>query len=512
MQSSAESQMNSESQKPSMAQNSAPKGFLRHLLSFSYPKMLVLLFVLSLPIVNPWLHGDGGGYYAYVHSLLFDHDLQFEDEWRAGNTSFVMSRVDPNGVVAASEYTTTHHIGNNFAVGASLLWAPFLIVVHVAILTLNHLGANITADGFSRPYLLTMALSTAGYGFLGLLLSFRLTRLYTSEKWAFLATVGYWFASSLPVYMYLNPSWSHAHSLFSVALFLWYWHRTRGSRTWRQWVVIGLLAALMGNVYYPNLILLLVPGCEAVVDYAAALKGPLTSDNGAARLFGRHLLSAIVFAIGMLPTLITRKIIYGGFFISGYAGASTWHWTHPVFGSVLFSSNHGLLSWTPILVLAVLGIAMFWRFDRSFAFYLWAACLTFYYVIASYVDWHGMSSFGNRFFVSLGSIFIIGLAVFFERVSRAWKNQRTAFMSLALAVFLFVAWNLAFIFQWGDHLIPVRGPISWRTMTYNQFCVVPREAWGSARAYLFSRNRFLHKIEQRDIQEIQKENPTNPNP
>ena len=500
-----------------MAQNSAPKGFSRRFLSFSYPKMLVLLFVLSLPFVNPWIHGDGVGYYAYLHSPLIDHNLQFENEWQAGNASFTMGRLGPHGEVLASQYTSTHHIDNHFSVGPAILWAPFVGTVHFVLVCLDQFGASFSLAGFSRPYLLAMALSTALYGFLGLWLSFCLARHYISEKWAFLATVGYWFASPLPVYMYLNPSWSHAHSLFSVALFLWYWHRTRDRRTAIQWVVLGLLAALMANVYYLNVVLLLVPGCEAIAQYIDAIRpGPESQQSGSRQsvqnLLSFHLLFGLIFVIGMLPTLITKKIIYGGFFTTGYPGASDWLWARPVLFKVLFSSDHGLLSWTPILMLAILGIAMFRRLDRPLALSLWITLVTFYYVIACYINWDGLASFGNRFFISLGPIFILGLAAFFERINHLWKNESKAFVAGALAVSIFIVWNFGFIFQWGDHLIPVRGPISWRTMAYNQFRVVPGEVWDSARAYLFSRNRFLHKIEQRDIQEIQKENPTNPNP
>jgi len=517
MRSGAELQMNSESRENSPSQNSAPHGRLRHLVSLSYPKVFLLLFVVSLPFVNPWIHGDGVGYYAYLHSPLIDHNLQFENEWQAGNASFTMGRLGPHGEVLASQYTSTHHIDNHFSVGPAILWAPFVGTVHFVLVCLDHFGANFSLSGFSRPYLLAMALSTALYGFLGLWLSFCLARHYISEKWAFLATVGYWFASPLPVYMYLNPSWSHAHSLFSVALFLWYWHRTRGRRTAFQWVVLGLLAALMANVYYLNVILLLVPGCEAIAQYVDAIRtGPESQQSGwrksVPNLLSFHLLLGLIFVIGMLPTLITKKIIYGGFFTTGYPGASDWLWARPVLFKVLFSSDHGLLSWTPILILAILGIAMFRRLDRPHAFSLWITLVSFYYVIACYENWDGLASFGNRFFISLGPIFILGLAAFFERINDLWRNESKAFVAGALAVSIFIAWNIGFIFQWGDHLIPVRGPISWRTMTYNQFCVVPGEVWDSARAYLFSRNRFLHKIEQRDIQEIQKENPTNPNP
>lgn len=484
----------------------------RSVFSFSYTKALLLLLIFSLPLVNPWIHGDGVGYYAYAHSLLIDHDLQFENEWRNSNESFAVGRVGPSGQVLASQYTTTQHLDNHFSVGPAILWAPFLVVVHAAILALKQFGAHLATDGFSRPYLLTMALSTALYGFLGLWLSFQLARQYVAEKWAFLATVGYWFASSLPVYMYLNPSWSHAHTLFSVALFLWYWNRKRGQRTLIQWVVLGLLAALMVNVYYLNLILLMVPGLEALVEYGGVLRDPRTPGRSASSLLASHLLFAAVFLIGMLPTLITRRIIYGGYFETGYPGASQWFWTQPVLGKVLFSSDHGLLTWTPILVLAILGIVMFRRFDRKFAFYLWGACLTFYYVMACYVNWDGITSFGNRFFISLGPIFIIGLAAFFSCAARVWRSERKGILITALTVFLFVAWNVGFIFQWGAHLIPVRGNISWRTMTYNQFFVVPGKLWDTAYAYIFSRKQLLQQIEKKDMEELNKEPSKSPKP
>ena len=98
-------------------------------------------------------------------------------------------------------------------------------------------------------------------------LSFHLACAYCQERWAFLATMGVWFASSLPVYMYFNPSWSHAHSAFIVALFLWYWQRTRRDRTMAQWVILGLLSGLMLDVYYLNIAVLLIPFLESIRRY-----------------------------------------------------------------------------------------------------------------------------------------------------------------------------------------------------------------------------------------------------
>ncbi len=39
-----------------------------------------------------------------------------------------------------------------------------------------------------------------------------------------------------------------------------------------------------------------------------------------------------------------------------------------------------------------------------------------------------------------------------------------------------IIWNMGLVFQWGTHLIPARGPISWRDAAYNQVAVVPVQA------------------------------------
>jgi len=130
---------------------------------------LSILFLLSLPVVNPYVHGDGVGYYAYAQSLVIDHDLNFEDDWRAATPGFLKDRVDANGQLLAEEYTVTGRLRNHFSVGPTILWAPFLTLAHAGVIVANSLGAEIPANGYSRPYLAAMASATVLYGFLGLL-------------------------------------------------------------------------------------------------------------------------------------------------------------------------------------------------------------------------------------------------------------------------------------------------------------------------------------------------------
>ena len=470
--------------------------------------LLFVLWLISLPFLNPWVRGDGVGYYAFARAPLIQHNLDFTEDYRHANESFRGPRLDEKGQPKADFRTPTGHLENHFTVGPAILWTPFLLLAHAGVLLARALGSSVAADGFSSPYRITMALATAIYGFLGLLLAFRLARQYVRESWALLATIAIWWASSFPVYMYFNPSWSHAHSAFAVALFLWYWHETRSSRSFTQWFLLALIAGLMLNVYYANAMILAVLAVEAARQYLAAFRSRARAGAEPAAtprlddLLVRHLLFVSVLFLCMLPTFLTRYLLYGNPFASGYIPLHDWLWRSPAFLAVLFSSNHGLLAWTPILIFAVAGLVLFrWREPRAGAPLL-AAFLAFYLFIACYPDWAGISSFGNRFFVSLTALFILGLAVFLDRAAQFFRSQRAAFAAASALLALFVLWNVGLMFQWGSHLIPARGPVSFSEVIHNQFFVVPRQLAADLRTYLFKRKALMQQIEHRDIQQM----------
>jgi len=457
----------------------------------------VFLFLLALPLSNPWVRGDGVGYYAFARSMLIEHRLDFTKDWQSANASFRLGRTDAQGNVAPSEYTATGHLDNHFSIGPAILWSPFLVVAHASVLLCDRLGGRIPPDGYSKPYMVAMSVGTALYGSLALLISFVLARRYVSERWAFLATLGIWLASSLPVYMYFNPSWSHAHSAFTVALFLWYWIRTRGARTWQQWAILGAISGLMMDVYYVSGVLLLIPLLESLQGYWGAHKGG--GMLAIAGLFIGNVIFAIALVAAFLPTLVTKQIIYGSYGKSGYE--HLWVWTSPWVLKACFSADHGLFSWTPILIIAVAGLYLLRRHDRELAWYLILVFAAVLYTIGSYESWDGLSSFGNRYFIELTPIFVLGLAAFFDWLERVWSERRAAIVSVSATAAL-ILWNLGLIFQWGTHLIPSRGPISWRDAAYNQFAVVPVEASQTVKNYLTHRNQLMDRIEQEDVNQL----------
>ena len=92
--------------------------------------LLLGTFVLMLPLVNPYIRGDGNGYYAYVRSAVIDGDLRFENEYRRGEPAFVESVIGSDGRVSASLIAGDGYVRNQWAVGPSMLWAPPFLLGH----------------------------------------------------------------------------------------------------------------------------------------------------------------------------------------------------------------------------------------------------------------------------------------------------------------------------------------------------------------------------------------------
>ena len=68
--------------------------------------------------------------------------------------------------------------------------------------------------------------------------------------------------------------------------------------------------------------------------------------------------------------------------------------------------------------------------------------------------------------------------------------------------FGFMIWNAGLIFQWGLHMIPVRGPVSIRQAVHNQISLVPERFSEYVRLYFVDRRSLMLEIERLDMEQL----------
>ena len=406
-----------------------------------YGYLAILLLCLPLLHLRAYrLRGDGMWYYAYARSLAFDRDLDFTNEYR---------RLGVDQFRGSQPVRETGLPRNTFPIGAGLLWIPFVALGHVGAGIRNLHGQSTAYDGFSDPYLHAAALGGLILGWLGLLILDRLLRRWFSPGTAFAAAVGTVMGSFLFWYVGYQPIYTHAPSFLLATLLMERW--ARGPTTAREFAILGLLLGAAACVRWQNVILVFLPLWSLV---GIALERPRLALREAGALAG-------TFLVGFSPQLVAWKILFGRFYFGVPLGEDYMRWSQPFLGELLFSSRHGLFSWSPILLLAVVGLLFFVRRQPRLGIPLLMLLAGFTYINASVADWWAGGSFGARRFDSALPIFALGLATG-VRGTIGFIRRRPSVV-LGLLLFGVVAVNLLFMEQYRKGRIAVDDTISWET-------------------------------------------------
>lgn len=437
----------------------------------------MLALLASVLVVNAHVRGDGNGYFAWLASAVVDHDLDFTNQYRHADPLFRNYVVDANGQARPEQLTQTKHLINQWAVGPAVLWSPWFMAAHAYVVAT---GTD-PQDGYAPVYLRAVAAGTIVYAFLALLLGIDAAgRFGISVNAARAAAVLVLAATSLLMYVYMLPFHVHTAAAFTSALFLWYWISRDGSFTRANWIVWGACYGLMGMTYQVDAVL-------GVVALHAALR---SWPERRGRLIIDLLAFAAAAVVVAIPHWIGKGIVYGSPWATGYR--DEFFWWSPRLLQTLFSTNHGAILWTPLLAVGLIGLWLLRR-DSRIA-WIGAATVIFYLTIASYQNWHGLSSFGNRFFISLSLPLLVGVAAAADRVMR---EGRAGVVAMATVGAVLIAWNGGLAFQWLAKMIPNRGPVN-VGLVITQQTQVPRLMTTYGLRYFTDRANLIAEIERRD--------------
>ncbi|MDQ2997516.1 MAG: hypothetical protein M3R61_10720, partial [Chloroflexota bacterium] len=290
------------------------------------------------------------------------------------------------------------------------------------------------------------------------------------------------------------------------------------SRGYARWALLGLIGGLMTMTREQLGLLLIIPAAEAVVAYVALARARRWPETR--RLLFGHLLFAAIFALSLAPQLLAYQILNGRPLPSATVSGkliwcsphfidtlidydpqpSAWCYFDDPIAAKLQPFAHGAFLWSPILVPALLGLALLARRmpgnaarAHPQAALLLAALLLLGFLAQTYINgafgttWHLSRSFGFRRLIECTPIFVLGLAMLLE-----WLRARVGRWPLLLCAMLLIYWNIGLIAQWTFVRPQLRDGLIWDGMLRYQVVEVPRQAFGKLDDLIFHRCRLAN--------------------
>ncbi len=415
--------------------------------------LFAFLVTIPLPRVDGQLVGsDGVKYYVYLPSILLDGDVDFSDEY----AYFFTGQPQAAERLEATR-TATGLPANRFGIGPALLWAPFFLGAHLLALALRTLGVPVAADGYGYLYQASVLVGSIVYGGLGAWFCLKAARRLATERAAVFATLLTVLAGNAVYYLTVEPSMSHALSMFAGSAFFLVWMRAREAPEWKGCWWLGALAGLMALIRPQDGLFLVLPIIDAAVACWSRRR-----HRAPAECVPPILKMVLAAVLVFVPQLIAWKLLNGDFLLSGYREefGDLFRWTSPHLGAVLFSARRGLYVWHPVFLFSLVGLLWVARRDRRLAALAALGFVIQWYVVSAWHDWAQGDAFGGRMFIVCTPIFVIGAATLVDRAAARWSWR-----GIQAAGVVLVALNFLLVVQYRLDLLWAASPPTWRDLT-----------------------------------------------
>jgi hypothetical protein len=387
-----------------------------------------------------YLIPDGVGYLAYLPTIFDAHTLSF----------IPFFTTNPMGLPFAS--TSTGWVANLWPFGLSFLSLPFYEATRLAMRGLGHSQS----PAWGPLYLGITNLASILFGGAAVIFLYDLYPMSIRQGHRLGLALICFFGTPLFFYTFCVEAVAHAASAFASGLLIWYWLKTLGrvesaQEEQRRWFTLGLLGGIAAMVRTQEAVILIAPLWE----WTRALRRDPNRSQAVA-------LSCLIcgVGIGFLPQALLWNALYGHFLYSPQVFNLSLDYF--ALGKSLLSSYHGLLAWTPLYGVALVGLVRARLKGNWEAGPLLAIVGIQIAANSVYTAWWDMLSFSLRLLT--GTFLIAGLGIGWLRPTRTWHWGILIFCalwSMALALHGYAgSINLRVFYPW-PQLLTKMG--SWRS-------------------------------------------------
>ena len=410
--------------------------FLRQVKDFFLRYYVVLFFIgtlfLSLDFAykhkDNVLWSDAEGYYMYLPAVFIYNgfvDVPVRTPYQFGH------------------YPNTDKYLTKYTCGVAIMELPFFLSVH-ALAAIR--GEKM--DGYSNIYIKGVLLAAAFYVWVGFFFLSRVLRRKYSDWIVLLTVLCLYLGTNLFYYTAREGGMSHAYSFCLFSIFIYLTPRFYKKPKIPVPLIIGmaLLSGLIVLIRPTNIIILLYLFFYNITSWQALQERFRFYISNLGRVWIFPVFSFLVF----IPQFMYWHYLSGNYVIYSYGEEGFTNWAAPKVFNVLLHIKNGMLIFSPMLGLALLGLVVGVAkkvTNMRLILVLFLICL---YLFASWWCWWFGGGFGHRSFVEFYTFLAFPMAYLLTLIYQQRFIVIKIVVSLLLAFLIYYNQGLTY-YKRGPH-------------------------------------------------------------
>ena len=402
---------------------------------FTFLALLIYLIAQSwIGFPEQVISWDAFGYYLYLPFGILYNDLTFSD---LGLINDIVGQYENTATLYQLTNVDNGNMVIKYPVGMAILMLPFFLIAHLIAFVFGF-----SADGFSAPYEVMVFVGHTCYLLLGIWYLRKLLLVYFSSIITGLVLFSIIIGTNFLAMGTMTMGNTHIplFALHAIGLYSTYkWHK---EPTFKLSLLLGSLIGLMIITRPTEILFLLIPFLWGV----RSIRGLVRKYYN---LFRKEflkfmLVSCSILLVGFIQ-LLYWKVVTGSWLFYSYDNAGEgFEFLNPYTWEFLFSFRKGWLVYTPLMVLAIIGLLFTFKRKYDFGYGLFLFVVFNVWVLSSWSCWWYAGSFGQRSIVQSYPEMALALAAFLTvvRKRKIIKGVIGALIALMVLLNVFQTWQV----------------------------------------------------------------------
>ncbi len=288
--------------------------------------------------------------------------------------------------------------------GLSIMYSPFFFMAHMLAPVFGE-----ARDGFGSIYQFFLVFGALAYLALGLIFLKKILMRYFTPMVTAITLLLLGLGTNLYYYSTYEAVMSHSYNFVLITIFLHTVLKWYENASWTRTFLLGLLIGLIALIRPTNIliiVLLVLWGVDSWPSFTARILFFLRNTP-------KILLMIFAFLLPWIPQFLYWNMITGQILYYSYgAHGDRFFFDNPHIIESLFSYRKGWLLYTPMMIIAILGLIPLRKIIQGSTLPITLYLVLMIYVMSCWWTWWFGGGFGGRIYIDMYGILALPLAAF----------------------------------------------------------------------------------------------------